>query len=237
MKKYLNYLISIFLVSTLVIVSLYIYDFKDMYSQALNQLLIKNGFKQRQDNTADLDKVDLSKLNTYKSDFYILYYPDNYYLSFLNNSLIFYKELEQIADVKIINLKSDTFPDFDINYGNYFLSLDTNLKEVSNLPDFYNKYLNNLNDADIKKDQDIFIAYNPNQEESELAFKKYKVNLYGLVGEYKTIGMSDSEKPLENIFIFADSNLLIVANLNMPSFEELNYFLMLINLINKRASE
>jgi hypothetical protein len=212
------------------------YTFREMNLQALNSFLIQNGLQSRKDNTEDLTEIDTTKLKNYSTDFYVFYYPENYSLSFLSNSLIFYKDFEQIADVKILNLNSDNFGDFDKNTGNYFFSTNTDLSDTSNLPDFYNRFLVNINNDLIKKQQDIYVSYNTDTENKEQVFKRYKVNFYETINEYKVIGMYDPERGLDNIFLYTDNNILVVANLTMPSQDELNYFLMLITLINKQVT-
>jgi hypothetical protein len=220
---------------TIVVIGISIYSSKDFYQQAWNQLLINNGYKKREANILDISKLDTSKMQNYSTDFYVIYYPQNYILSFLNDSLIFYKDLDQIAKLKIINLKSDKFEDFEKISGNYFFSQNINFDDPMNIPEFFNKYLAVFQNDLIKPGDTFYVAHEEyNSSPNELNFKKYTASLYTLTNQYKFIMLTDSEDILKNIILLSDGEILIAGYLTMPSTEELNYFIGIIPFVNRQ---
>lgn len=235
MKKYISTILIIVILGIFLFLSLSIYSARDLYNQALNQFLISNGLKETESNTFDILKFRTSDLNSYSSDFYVIYYPKDYVISFLEDSLIFYKDLEQIAKLKIINLKSDNPEEFQKVSEDYLFTQDINFDNPMNLPEFYNKYLFNFQNDLIKQGDIFYVSHEEyNTTENELNFKKYVTGFYNRTNSYNFLLLTDPEDDLKNIIMLSDGELLITGYLKMPTAEELNYFVGIIPFINRQ---
>ena len=237
MKKYISIIITILIICILAFIGIYLYLGREIYQQSLNSFLISSGLKEKEVNKFDINKVDTNNFKSYSTDFYTFYYPENYLINILPNSIAFIKDLNQIAELKIINLNADKFDNFEEVSGNYFFTRDSELKEVQNLPEFYNSFFN-TKDLNIKKDETVFlISHDLYNESNELRFKKYKVNSYEFFDNFKFLGFTDTEDGLNNIVMYSDNNLLIIGYLTMPDREELIFFINLVTLVNKGLTQ
>jgi len=232
MKNYLKNLIIIFIISLLIFGAVNLYLGWDIYKQSINSSLVSVGVSEKKSNKFDFNELKTDKYKEYSTDFYTFYYPQDYVLSVLPYSITFTKDLEKIAELKIVNLKSENFEDFNSPTGNYFFTQSEDLADIKNLPEFFNSYLLNQDNSIKKTISEFYIANSVEENSNELAFKKYRVNSYQVADKFKIIGLNETDNTLNNIVVYSNDDLIVVANLTMPSIEEYEYFTSLLSVIN-----
>lgn len=228
MKKYISITLITFFLALLTYLGIYIYNGREIYIQSYNKALIDLNLKKEVTNNLDDNNINLSTYKNFSTDFYTFYYPEDYFLSALPNYITFTKNLKEIAKLKIINLKSEKFEDFQKVSNNYFFTTDKSLGELQNIPEFYNSFLINRNETIKKNESEFYISSNLDNEENNLKFRKYKVTSYDVLDKFKFISLSLENNDLEKIIAYTDGNLLIIGELNMPSVKEYQYFTNLI---------
>jgi hypothetical protein len=232
MKKFIYILIIVLTISLVTIVSVNIYLGWDFYKQSVNNFFVSVGLAEKKVSYFDFNEVTTDKYKTYSTDFYTFYYPDEYLLSVFPDFLTFTKDLEKIAELKVINLKAQNFEDFNRTGGNYFFTQNQDLSDLKNLPEFYNSFLVNPDPKIVKAESEFFIARDTLEDSNELVFTKFKVNTYQVENNFKIIGLNETDNVLNNIVVYANNDLIVVANLQMPTIQEYEYFTTLITLIN-----
>jgi hypothetical protein len=232
MKKY--WLVISGGISLLLIIYLLI-NFTNI-TQLFRYYLIQFNLIKVENNVYNPENLDLRNFNSISSDYYIFYYPKNYEALKNEDSLIFTKDLSQIADVKISNLNSQEGIEFEKSLGNLYFSRDENLENLLDINQFINDYLLNKTEDLVQDESFMYISNDRSNEEESLAFKKYEVVNYTLTENFKFLGFREVERPSNQIIFYSNKDVTVLAKLTMPNVEEAIFFTNLLSLISTNSN-